>query len=178
MKDDSTPSVSPETIAQEWVTSYSSVAGFVASLVRDVHDREDILQETARYLVTHVSEYRGEGFTRWALQVARFRVLEYRQSHRKKHEQLSDTNMDLLVNAFVSLVPQRNAARESLEICIGQLSDRAQECLKLRYWGDQSVSSIASQMHTSANSVYVTLHRARAALALCIEKRMSEGDAS
>lgn len=165
-------------IAHEWVEAQPIVAAYISSLVRDVHDREDLIQQTAYYLLEHADDYAGDGsLVRWAIGVARYRVLEYRQKRASDRRFLSTENIDLLTESFAQISEDHQKQRDqrlALEQCIDALPGRHRKVLQLRYISSCAVHQIASQLGVTANVISVLLHRVRTALAQCIARKIQE----
>ena len=74
-------SIDVEQLAALWTDAQPMVAGFILSLVRDVHDSDDILQNVATIVVRKRAEYdQDQPFTRWAISIARLEVLKHRRT--------------------------------------------------------------------------------------------------
>ncbi len=160
-------------IAREWISVQSTILAYTSSMIRDVHDREDIVQQTAFYLIEHADDYEeGTEFVRWAMKVARYRILEYwnRKSSEKKHYLILSS--EALAMSFEEHFKGDDQRREQLEHCVDQISPRHKNVLALRYVDDASVGEIAEKMGVSTNAISIVLHRLRTALERCIRSRL------
>ena len=70
-----------------WTSAQPVVAAFVASVIRDTRDREDVLQETALAIFNSIGSYDSKlPFNAWAVGVARNQIgLYLRRRKRDRH---------------------------------------------------------------------------------------------
>lgn len=89
------PSSDEHDFGRLFVQHQSRIYGFIRSLVVHRADAEDLLQETASVLWRKFDEFRpGSNFLAWALQVARFQVMYFRQRQKRDVLQFSDKFVD------------------------------------------------------------------------------------
>lgn len=149
--------------------------GYVASLVPRRSEVDDLLQEVFLVVTAKASGFElGSNFVAWAMTIARFKVLEYFRAGKKKELLLGDEVIELLVDEGPEVVGGHGKL-EALKSCLKKLSPQVQRMLADRYDGEMKPEKIAEQVGWQANSVYVTLSRARASLRRCIEKKMEGG---
>jgi RNA polymerase sigma-70 factor, ECF subfamily len=146
---------------------------YIVMLVGNPMVAHDILQDTNLVLWQKLDEFQpGTNFFAWAREVARFRVLRYRQ--------MQAPNVLLLDPALLSDVEERMADRdadqpyaEALAGCMGKLNEADADLIRRRYTGDFSVKLLARQLSRSENAVSQALARIRRALRHCIEENMN-----
>ncbi|MDF1754020.1 MAG: sigma-70 family RNA polymerase sigma factor [Verrucomicrobiales bacterium] len=78
---------SSQQVTRLWTSAQPVVSAFVASIVVNPHDREDVLQETALAVVNSFDTYDpGRSFQGWAIGVARNQIRLYLR--RRKRDRL------------------------------------------------------------------------------------------
>ncbi|MBA3483240.1 MAG: sigma-70 family RNA polymerase sigma factor [Pirellulales bacterium] len=145
---------------------------YVATLLGDVHDASNVLQEANVVLWTKATEFRaGSDFFAWAREIAYLKALSF----------IRDQNRDSLIvdHALVEQVFEVDDATEdddrrvALRHCLSELDDRQVQLLRFRYVDDASMEQIAGKQGRTAGAVKMALKRVRAALLGCIRRRMS-----
>lgn len=153
-----------------WTSAQPVVAAFVASVVRDVRDREDVLQETALAVYSSIDSYDSKlPFNAWAIGIARNQVGLYLRRRTRDRHVFGDSTIACLEAAFgrASTSPKL----DSLSDCVERLDGRAREICDLRYQDDLKPAAIAEQLGTNANAVSKALQRIRQQLRQCIESK-------
>ena len=166
----------PETIQRmtiEWTRAQPSVGRFIRSFVRDRGQAEDLLQEVALVIVDRFETYEPDlPFIGWALGIARRAVLAHLRSvYANPRVEFSDA-IDRVADAFERLDPQAEAMKDSLAYCIGNVRGRSRQALVLRYTSGLELKQIAERLGMTAGNVGVLLHRVRANLRECVERRL------
>ena len=83
---------SRQALATHWVKAQPVVAAFIASIVRDSHRADDLLQEVARISAVKFDEYdSSRAFTSWVLGIARYEILRFRRSQGRSRIMFSDS---------------------------------------------------------------------------------------
>jgi RNA polymerase sigma-70 factor (ECF subfamily) len=155
-----------------WTLAQPVVSAFVASLVREIRDRDDVLQEVAVAVMDSFASYdRGRPFVSWVLGIARNQVhLHYR---RKRRDRLvfDAEAIDQLERAFVEVQPRDVRMLDYLEECVHSLKGRARELCELRYERELKPAAIAPRVGMSSNGVAKALQRIREQLRDCVENK-------
>jgi RNA polymerase sigma-70 factor, ECF subfamily len=156
-----------------WTLAVPAVSAFVAALVRDFQDRDDVLQETAVAVLVAFPRYdSAQPFTAWAIGIARNQVrLHWR---RKGRERLAfDTEaVDALAAAFARADPDRRL--DHLDGCIAALDTASREMCRLRYEQDLKPAAIGERIGQGANTVAKALQRIRDRLRECVQRKAAE----
>jgi len=163
-----------ERLAQHWTESQSVVASYIYSLVPNFHQTEDILQQVAVTLVREYSKYDpSRPFLPWALGIARNLALKARKESGQQLTHLLDENLITQVQAVFEQEADNWAPfRQALQECLRKQQGKAAEALHWRYAHDLKPQDVAHRMNLSSGATRVVLHRARAVLRRCIERRM------
>ncbi len=164
---------SRQALATHWVKAQPVVAAFIASVVRDSHRTDDLLQEVARISAMKFEEYdANRPFTSWVLGIARFEVLRFRRSQGRSRVLFSDLLLENLVDDFETQSEHSEGRRRALRDCLEDISGRRRLVLEMRYQRDLRPPDIAERLGITSNAVLLLLHRTRRVLADCISRRL------
>jgi RNA polymerase sigma-70 factor (ECF subfamily) len=141
------------------------------------HEVDDVLQETFLTITAKADGFeKGTNFTAWATTIARFKVMEFFRKSGKRELLLGDETLELFLDEAPG-DPVTNGRLEALKRCLGKLSPNVRQMLAQRYAEGWKPEKIASEIGWGANSVYVSLSRARTTLRECIQKWTEGGPA-
>ncbi len=158
----------------EWTRAQPSVGRFIRGFVRDRAVAEDLLQEVALIIVERFEAYDADRpFIAWALGIARNVVLKHlRSTCRDGKVEFSDAVVQV-AEAFERLEPQSEMMKDALANCVSNVRGRSKKVLALRYTEGLELTQISKRLGMTASNVGVLLHRVRASLRDCIERRVS-----
>lgn len=164
-----------------WSKHHSTVFAYVVSLVADLDDASDVLQDTAATLWKKREKYDGEcQFTTWACGVARLEAFRFLRERRRASLRFSEETLRQLADRIESRLEDEPSfiedRRNALHACLQGLGARQRELLKARYVEGLPASAIADRVGHSVDSLYAKLKRIRARLATCIEHRLRQTD--
>jgi len=164
---------SRQALAGQWVKAQPVVAAFIASIVRDSHGADDLLQEVARISAVKFDEYDpSRPFTSWVLGIARFEILRFRRSQGRSRIVFSDSLLENLIEDFENQSEHSEERRRALRDCLDGISGRRRIVLEMRYQRDLRPPDIAERLGITSNAVLLLLHRTRRILADCISRRL------
>jgi RNA polymerase sigma-70 factor (ECF subfamily) len=167
----------PETLVQLIAAHQTRLRGFIRCLLFDLHDVDDVLQETNRILWQKAQDFvPGTDFWAWSAQVARLEVLAHLK-RRRRDSHLFDTDLLQEVAALAEdHLRSCDERRAALERCLEQQPAASRQLLELRYTLDFSNQSIAEKLDRPVGSIRQTLYRIRNSLMQCVQRVMaSEG---
>jgi len=165
-----------EQFALLWTAAQPTVAGYIHAALGDYHQAQDVLQQTAVALVRKFDQYDPDRpFAAWAIGVARLELLAHRRQFATDRHQFSEKLIDQLADGYASMTPQLNQMDTALSQCIDEMQGQSRRALELRYRQNLKPAEVAAQLGMQPGSVRVMLHRIRAALRQCIERRLGEG---
>ena len=149
---------------------------YVYTLVLDHHKAEDVLQETAVTLIRRTEDF-GDIKNFWLLarEIARRHALALIRKDAHLHVYLSDQAIEAIGTGFDKVEREGFWDIQALKTCIAKLPDTWQKIIKLRYWLRFPVQQIAEELGRSANTISVTLNRARLRLAECVMRHSRVG---
>ncbi|QNN23219.1 sigma-70 family RNA polymerase sigma factor [Planctomycetales bacterium ZRK34] len=161
--------------ARLWVKSQPIVTAFVRTLVTNLADADDLVQNIAAEAMVDFDKFDPTvgTFTGWAIGIARYRVLNHYRTTRRDRHVFSEKTIDRLIEAHQRIDTQADAFREALEHCLDRLPARQRAMIDLRYIDELGREQIASQLKTTGAAVAMALVRIRRALASCIQMRVA-----
>jgi RNA polymerase sigma-70 factor (ECF subfamily) len=162
-----------EQLAMLWTAAQPVVAGYIRSIVRDFHQSQDVLQQTAVALVRKFDDYDPDRpFATWAIGIAKLEILCHQRTHAMDRHQFSETLIGQIGEEYERVSAQADRSSEALLSCLEQVVGRSRRALELRYRENLKPAQIAAHLRMDAGAVRVMLHRARVALRQCIERRL------
>lgn len=158
-----------------WTRAQPNVAAFIRSIVRNPTDVDDVLQDTAYRVAVKFDDYDpARPFIAWAIGIARNCVLEWHRAHARDRHLFDAETVERVADVYCERAPQHDAARVTLEHCLGQLSPSSRRLLDLRYNDNLKPARIAERIDSTPASVSSTLYRIRESLRECIEAAHNE----
>ena len=159
-------------VARLWTLAQPAVSAFVASLVRSIHARDDILQDVAVAVLDSAGAYDpSRTLSGRALGVARNQVRLYLRRQGADRLIFDQAALDNLEQAFGEIRPRDVRMLDYLGECLELLEGRVRRLCELRYTKDLKPAAIAPLVGMSANGVAKTLQRVRERLRECLETK-------
>jgi RNA polymerase sigma-70 factor (ECF subfamily) len=142
------------------------------ALLRDRTQAEDAAQESLVRIWKSLSGYDGRAsLSSWIYAITRNRCLTALE-RRKVMDSLSDTAIETEVAGLASTHDGSSDDRkEQLRELVELLPERLRRALVLYYFEERSTSEVAAMFGCPEGTVKTHLHRARAALAVELERR-------
>ena len=145
---------------------------YISTLLGNVHDASNVLQETNMLLWQKSDEFEpGSNFRAWARGIAYYKALAF----------VRDGSADKLI-IDQALIEQYFAESDSwddderriaLRHCVSKLDARQRQLLRRRYENDASMKQLAQQQGKSEAAVKMALRRVRETLMNCIQRKLS-----
>ena len=166
---------STERATRLWTLAQPNVAAFVASVIRDYRDRDDVLQDIAIAVIQSFESYdQKRPFTGWAIGVARNQIRSHFRKQKKDKLVFSDKTIANLETTFAN--PEDSRDLDFLHECMKEIQGRSREICKMRYHQNLKSAAIGEKIDMTANSVSKVLQRVRDQLRQCIQtKSATEG---
>ena len=164
---------------QLWVQAQPVVSAFIASVVPEVNDADDILQSVALTAIRQFEVFdKSRSFVAWVIGIAKNEIHTH---HRKKGKQaisMDIQTMEHIAKVYTSdtaaIYDLRNDLHKALAQCINKLKGKWRTILELHYLRELTAARIALQLGMSKNSVLVTLSRIRSALRDCVNRHLPQ----
>jgi len=138
-------------------------------------DAEDILQDRIVVMLDKFSDYQeGTNFLAWAIAIARFKIKSFKIKNRSARLIFDDSMMDTIEKETVTKMESFQEEAEVLRGCIGKLSPKHKQYLRLRYEQGLSYREIGRQIAVSMQAVYKTMTRIQVVLLNCVRLNLHE----
>jgi RNA polymerase sigma-70 factor, ECF subfamily len=149
--------------------------GFIYTLVHNVADAEDLLQQTSLVLWQKFGEFDpGTSFAAWACQIAHFTVLDHLKKKRRSRVVFSDDLVARLAETRRDHKDSQLTDPVALETCMEELSAADRKLIGLCYSVKRDIKAAAAALGRPAASVYVSLVRVRKLLLNCLQRTDTE----
>ncbi len=167
--------VSAEFVSQI-TRSQRQLHSFILSMVWNLAEADDVLQETNLVLWEKAAEFdRERPFLPWAMRFAQFQALAWLKRHRRQQRLVFD---DDLARLFADEAAQEEAVfedrRQALAVCLQKLPAEQRDLIARRYEPDGSVNDMAEAGGTTPKAVSDRLRRIRHTLLHCIQRTLGE----
>ena len=153
-----------------FLRSEREIFRYVAVLVPNVTDAEDIVQQTAMALWEKFDAYDpSQPFTPWA---CRFALNKARQwiERRQRWQALLDHGLaEELAQRRQELQPDFEQRLKHLEGCLGKLPEGQRSMVEGYYYERASIQTLAQRAGRSEAATYKMLQRIRHALLVCVD---------
>ena len=155
---------------------------YIHTLVPQVQDAEDILQETCGVICEKFDTFQAgiagqaedEAFMAWACEIAWWRVRAARTAFARSKVCFSDEVLSLVAETAWGLRAESDPRSEALEHCLKRLPSHDRELVEARYQQGASVEDAARRNGRTIEAAYKALARIRRALHECVSRRAAE----
>jgi RNA polymerase sigma-70 factor (ECF subfamily) len=152
--------------------------GFTLSMLGDVDQSNEVLQETNLVLWKKSDEFRpGSDFKAWSFRVAHFQVMAFRQRQIRDRLVFGNDVLEKLSRDAMTQDEEYEHRLKRLEDCIERLPERSRKLVCRFYQNGESMSEIGTTMKRTANAVGQMLFRIRKALIKCVADEGGVADA-
>ena len=159
------------------ITRYqSAIAAYIRSLLPTHPDYMDILQEVNVTLWKKRDKYQpGSNFKAWAFSTARYHVMNARR------KMVADSSRLIFSEELISMLADESPYENepvverklaALQLCLGEISSKNRELLKIRYSDRITIEEYAQKNQRNPGTIRATLRRLRAALQHCVKNKM------
>ncbi|MEM9111391.1 MAG: sigma-70 family RNA polymerase sigma factor [Planctomycetota bacterium] len=173
-----TPEAHLKAVQSLFIRNQTALRGLILGIVSDINRAEDVLQDVFFVITDKADSFKlGSNFLAWAMQIAKFRIMELTRADRAKGPSLTPDLIDQLVQSY----KPNDKHEEMLQLlrdCIERLSPSARQFLTLRYHGRLKPAQISKDRGLAVETVYSVLSKTRAALRDCIQRRMKTAGGS
>ena len=146
------------------------IYAYVLSLVRNYHDADDIMQNTVQTMYQKYEESLPvNNFVAWGIQIAHFKILDYRKRKVNSHIAYDNQLFEKLVLVAEQEIQNADDRLEKLAKCLKRLSPRARKLIELRYYQDLKPRQISSLLGLSILNVYKSMSRIHGTLLECVK---------
>ena len=175
MSSDSTRRFEDQNAAQQrflslFLRSEREIFRYVAALVPNVGDAEDIVQQTALALWEKFDSYDpNQPFTPWACRFALNKTRQWIERRQRWKALLERGLADELAQRREELRPETETRLKHLEGCLNKLPAEQRSIVEGYYYRREGIERLAEETNRTVPATYKTLQRIRQALQVCIE---------
>ena len=155
-----------------FLRSEREIFRYVAALVPNVTDAEDIVQQTAMALWEKFDAYDpSQPFTPWACRFALNKARQWIERRQRWQALLEHGLAEELAQRRQELQPEFERRLKHLEACLDKLPPRQRSLVEAYYYERIDVESLAERSGKTAAATYKSLQRIRQTLQLCVESQ-------
>ena len=153
-----------------FLRSEREILRYVAVLVPNVADAEDIVQQTALSLWEKFGAYDpNQPFTPWACRFALNKAKQWIERRQRWQALLEGGLVEELAQRREELRPELESRLKHLEGCLNKLPDEQRSLVEGYYYRRDPVEKLSAASSRTVVATYKTLQRIRQALQVCIE---------
>jgi len=153
-----------------FLRSEREIFRYVAALVPNVTDAEDIVQQTAIALWEKFETYDpAQPFTPWACRFALNKARQWIERRQRWQALLQGGLAEELAQRREELRPELEIRLKHLEGCIGKLPEDQRSIVEDYYYHRSGIEKVAESAGRTVEATYKALQRIRNALQTCIE---------
>ena len=153
-----------------FLRSEREIFRYVAALVPNVADAEDIVQQTALSLWEKFDAYDpSQPFTPWACRFALNKAKQWMERRQRWQALLEGGLAEELARRREELRPDLEIRLKHLEGCLSKLPNEQQAIVEGYYFRRDGIEKLAEHSGRTVAATYKTLQRIRQALQVCME---------
>ena len=154
-----------------FLRSEREIFRYVAALVPNVTDAEDIVQQTALALWEKFDAYDpNQPFTPWACRFALNKTRQWIERRQRWQALLERGLAEELAQRREELRPELEIRLTHLENCLGALPEQQRSLVECYYYRRNTIEDLAGHSGRTVAATFKMLQRIRHALQTCIEK--------
>lgn len=154
-----------------FLRSEREVFRYVAALVPNLTDAEDIVQQTALALWEKFDAYdASQPFTPWACRFALNKTRQWLERRQRWRALLEGGLAEQLAQRREQLLPELELRLKHLDGCLGQLPSEQRALVEGYYYQRDGIQQLADASGRTVAATYKMLQRLRQSLQACIEK--------
>jgi len=153
-----------------FLRSEREIFRYVAALVPNVSDAEDIVQQAAMALWEKFDAYDpNQPFTPWACRFALNKARQWVERRQRWQALLEGGLAEELAQRREELQPELDIQLKHLEDCLNRLPEEQHSLIEGYYYRREAIEKLAASSGRTVAATYKTLQRIRHALQHCIE---------
>ncbi len=151
------------------------IYGYIFMHIPNDSDAEDIFQDVALVMCRRFEEFSpGSNFLAWGIEIAKRKVIKFRQKQVKSKVIFNDQNLEKLIEYSTSYLDGMDHRKSALKKCIDKLSPQDKILLEKRYHKNVKVIDISKQVNRSAGALYQVFSRIHLTLRNCVKRTMQK----
>jgi RNA polymerase sigma-70 factor (ECF subfamily) len=149
---------------------------FVMSMVPNLNDAEEIIQETNLLLWREFDSFQsGTNFAAWSCRVALNQTMAWRKRKRRDRLEFTPAFLEAVAAESTAEADRLEERSRALAHCIEKLPEKHRQLLRTRYGERRGVEVIGQELGKTAAAVYRALSRIRHTLHDCVTQTISQG---
>ncbi len=157
------------------IQNQSYIQSFIACLLPNKNDCDDVLQETLSEMWHKFDDYQeGTNFKAWGVAIARLKIISHQRKFHTTRLYFSSDTIALIEkeaeNSFEKGYLQFQ--KDLLRQCLKKLSGKETTYLNLRYWEQLTFEGIADRFGITMQGAYKAVSLIHARLLKCIQVGM------
>ena len=162
-----------------FLRSEREIFRYVAALIPNVADAEDIVQQTALALWEKFDAYDpARPFTPWACRFALNKARQWIERRQRWQALLAGGLAEELARRREELRPQMERRLIHLERCLGKLPEEQRALVEGYYYRRTGIAALAGESKRTVEATYKMLQRVRHALQRCVENAAQQEEAT
>jgi RNA polymerase sigma-70 factor (ECF subfamily) len=162
-----------------FLRSEREIFRYVAVLVPNVVDAEDIVQQTALALWEKFDSYDpNQPFTPWACRFALNKARQWMERRQRWQALLDKGLAEELVHRREELKPEFERRLARLDGCLGKLPGEQRELIEGYYYRRAGIEALAAESGRTVEATYKMLQRIRHTLQSCVETAARQEEAT
>jgi RNA polymerase sigma-70 factor (ECF subfamily) len=159
---------------QLFVKKQRQVFAYILTLLPRLSDAEEVFQQTCVVILGKAAQFAaGTDFFRWACQIAKYEVYNYRRRRQAERVCFSDALLDQIAARRLEVAEALEAELDALRECVEILPPADRELIRQRYARRITSRALAVELGRPESSVYKAIHRIRRSLRECVERAIS-----
>jgi RNA polymerase sigma-70 factor, ECF subfamily len=172
---DDMATLSSDEFMERFVAVQAQVYGYIATLLPNRADADDLFQQTSMVLWRKRDQYDlSREFRSWALGIAHNEVRNFLRKPHRRGSHLSDPLMEKLAETRHADAARIEAQLDRLSECMGRLAVEQRRLLEQCYGGGKAIKDVAEEWRLEPGVLYKRLDRIRWTLLDCIQMREGE----
>jgi RNA polymerase sigma-70 factor, ECF subfamily len=148
---------------------------YVLALLPCMQQAEEVFQNACVIILSKADQFEpGTEFLRWACQIAKFEVYNFRRRSSSGNLTLSSSVLEMLAEREPPLGSHSETRQRALRRCLDSLSTSDRRLIEARYAESASSRELAKKLSLQENTVYKALGRIRRALRRCVDARIAQ----
>ncbi len=159
---------------EQLTANQRKIFAYIMSLVVNVNDADDILQETVKMMWKKYEQFvPGTDFLAWATTIAHYRVIEFRRQKSRSKVVFDDKVFDSIQNQAMVQIKDTDDYLVYLRQCVKKLQANDISMIKMRYASGCTFKEMASDMGRTLQSVHRSIARIQGLLRHCINRQIA-----
>ncbi|MDO6597821.1 sigma-70 family RNA polymerase sigma factor [Oceanihabitans sp. 2_MG-2023] len=172
----------------KWIDSYSDyLFNYTISRVNDRDLAKDLVQDTFFAGLKSMKNFKGEASERtWLISILKRKIIDYyrkinsnkgkaevRMSYNSDSETEGDWLEERVADPFDKTAEdtiENEELGEAIYSCLGKLPEKQATIFKMKTIEGIDTETICNELKITASNLWVIIHRARTAMASCMEK--------